>query len=64
MPVKTGISAHQGIILILETYRNPIGKDLENTGGEAKNLPFFSSKTPKLFGRYEQRHCHVEDGYV
>ena len=33
-------------------------------GGEAKQLPFLSSNTPKLLRRYEQEHCHVEDGHV
>ena len=42
MPVRTGISAQQGIISILETLRNHTGQDLENTGGEAKRLLFLS----------------------
>ena len=32
----TGISAKQGIISISETYRNHMGQDLGNAGGEAK----------------------------
>ena len=64
MPIRTGISAQQGIISISETSRNHIGQDLGNTGVEAKHLLFLSSKPPYLFRRHEQGHCHVEDGNV
>ena len=40
------------------------GTRSEEYGGEAKQLRFLSSKTPKLLRRYERRHCHVEDGHV
>jgi hypothetical protein len=33
-------------------------------GGEAKQLLFLFSKTPKLLRRYERGHCHVEDEYA
>ena len=55
MHVGTGISAQQGMISISETKRNHIVQDLGNTGGEAKQLLFRSSK---------RGHCHVEDGHV
>ena len=35
-----------------------------NMGGEANYLLFLSSKTPYLFRRHEQGHCHEEDGNV
>ena len=64
MPVGTGISAQQGMLSISETKRNHMGQGLGNKGGEAKQLLFLSSKTPKLLRRYELGHCHVEDGHV
>ena len=64
MPVGTGISAQQEMLSISETKRNHIGQGLGNTGGEAKQLRFLSSKTPLLLRRYELGHCHVEDGHV
>jgi hypothetical protein len=33
-------------------------------GGEAKQLLFLFSKTPKLLRRYERGNCHVEDRYA
>ena len=45
MPVGTGISTQQGMLSISETKRNHMGQGLENTGGEAKQLLFLSSKT-------------------
>ena len=44
MPVGTGISAQQGMISISETKINHMGQDLGNTGDEAKQLLFSSSK--------------------
>ena len=44
MPVGTGISAQQGMLSISETKRNHMGQGLGNTGGEAKQLLFLSSK--------------------
>ena len=46
VPVGTGISAQQGMLSISETKRNHMGQGLGNTGGEAKQLLFLSSKTP------------------
>ena len=46
MPVGTGISAQQGMLSISETKRNHMGQGLGNTGREAKQLLFLSSKTP------------------
>ena len=39
------IFARQDIISISETLRNHMGQGLGNTGGEAKQLLFLSSKT-------------------
>ena len=64
MHVRTGISAPQGMISISGTKRNHLGQGLGNTVGEAKQLLFLSSKTPKLLRRYERGYCHVEDGHV
>ena len=64
MHVGTGISAQQGMISISETKRNHMGQGLGNKEGEAKQLLFLSSKTLQLLRRYEQEHCHVEDGHV
>ena len=46
MPVGTGISAQQGMLSISETKRNHMGQGLGNTGVEAKQLLFLSSKPP------------------
>ena len=46
MPVGTGISAQQGMLSISETKRTHMGQGLGNTGSEAKQLLFLSSKTP------------------
>ena len=50
MPVGTGISAQQGMLSISETKRNHMGQGLGNTGGEAKQLLFLSSKTRNYCG--------------
>ena len=46
VPVGTGISVQQGMLSISETKRNHMGQGLGNTGGEAKQLLFLSSKMP------------------
>ena len=40
------------------------GARSEEYVGEAKQLLFLSSKTPKLLRRYERGHCQVDGGYV
>ena len=52
------------MISFTETKGNHMGQDLLNTGGEAKQLLFLSSKTPQLLRKCERGHCHVEDGHV
>ena len=46
MHAGTGNSAQQGMISISDTKINHMGQGLGNTGVEAKQLLFLSSKTP------------------
>ena len=50
MHVGTGISAQQGMISVSETKRNHMWQGLVNTGVEAKQFLFLSSKRRNYCG--------------
>ena len=64
--VGTGISTQQGMISIYfgNKKKSHRARSGEYMGWGGKKLLSLPSKMPYLLRRYEQEHCHVEDGHV